>query len=192
MGFEQKMEIYDSILLILTDVTGFLTAYFDGPQGTLQALAFAGVVVILLLFIISRRHGQASQRSVASTVEPVMLNELAAKAELSGESAPVKRSGNGEADAFAAVAAERGTEDAESLADEEKTGTNVGGFVFHRRKAKNTVATAPIDDADQELALAAIEQEMLATRQLYLDGVISKDVYVAETRNLYSKALQKT
>ena len=31
---------------------------------------------------------------------------------------------------------------------------------------------------------------MLATRQLYLDGVISKDVYVAETRNLYSKAQQ--
>ena len=48
-----------------------------------------------------------------------------------------------------------------------------------------------IDDVDPEVALAAIEQEMLATRQLYLDGVISKDVYVAETRNLYGKAQQK-
>jgi hypothetical protein len=29
---------------------------------------------------------------------------------------------------------------------------------------------------------------MLATRQLYLDGMISKEVYVSETRALYSKA----
>jgi hypothetical protein len=63
--------------------------------------------------------------------------------------------------------------------------------VFHRRKAKNTGTAAQIKDADPEVALAAIEQEMLATRQLYLDGVISKDVYVAETRNLYGKAQQK-
>jgi len=36
--------------------------------------------------------------------------------------------------------------------------------------------------------LAAIEQEMLAVRQLYADGHILKDVYVAETRRLYGKA----
>ena len=40
------------------------------------------------------------------------------------------------------------------------------------------------NDAD----LAVIEQEMLAVRQLYADGHILKDVYVAETRRLYGKA----
>ena len=191
MGLEQNMEIFDGILPILTVVTALLTAHFDGPQGTLQALALAGVVVILLLFVVARRQGQATQRSVASASEPVVLNELVTKAELNSASTPAKLAGSGEADALAAVAAKKDAKDTASPEDEEKSGTNVGGFVFHRRKAKNQVTALQIDDADPEVALAAIEQEMLATRQLYLDGVISKDVYVAETRNLYGKAQQK-
>ena len=191
MGFEQNMEIFDRILPILTDVTALLMAHFDGPQGALQALALAGFVVILLLFVVARRQGQATQRSVASAREPVVLDELVTKAELSGESTPAKLAGNGEADALAAVAAKKDAKDTASPEDGEKSGKNVGGFVFHRRKAKNQGTAMQIDDADPEVALAAIEQEMLATRQLYLDGVISKDVYVAETRNLYGKAQQK-
>ena len=46
-------------------------------------------------------------------------------------------------------------------------------------------ATTPIGD---DVVLAGLEQEMLATRQLYLDGTISKEVYVSETRALYQKA----
>ena len=42
--------------------------------------------------------------------------------------------------------------------------------------------------SDDDAALAAIEQEMLAIRQLFADGHILKDVYVAETRRLYGKA----
>ena len=185
------MEIFDRILPILTDVTALLTAHFDGPQGSLQALALAGVVVILLLFVVARRQGQKTQRSVASASEPVVLGELVTKAELSGEPTPAKLAGDGEADALAAVAAKKDAKDTASPEDEEKSGKNIGGFVFHRRKAKNHGTAMQIDDADPEVALAAIEQEMLATRQLYLDGVISKDVYVAETRNLYGKAQQK-
>ena len=45
--------------------------------------------------------------------------------------------------------------------------------------------TANLED---DAFLAGLEQEMLATRQLYLDGVISKEVYVSETRALYPKA----
>ena len=41
---------------------------------------------------------------------------------------------------------------------------------------------------DNDRALAAIEQEMLAIKQLFSDGHILKDVYVAETRRLYDKA----
>ena len=191
MGFEQNMEIFDRLLPILIDVTAVLTAHFDGPQGALRALAFAGVVVILLLFIVARRQGQATQRSVASASDPVVLNELVTKAELNGEFTPAKLAGNAEADALAAVAAKKDAKDTASPEDGEQSVTNVGGFVFHRRKAKNQGMAAQIDDADPEVALAAIEREMLATRQLYLDGVISKDVYVAETRNLYGKAQQK-
>ena len=42
--------------------------------------------------------------------------------------------------------------------DEEKSGKNVGGFVFHRRKAKNQGTAMQIDDADPEVALAAISR----------------------------------
>ena len=61
MDFEKNMEILESTLPFLTDVIALLTAYFDGPQGTLQALAVAGVAVILLLFVVAHRQGQASQ-----------------------------------------------------------------------------------------------------------------------------------
>ncbi len=89
------------------------------------------------------------------------------------------------------------------------------GFTFFKRKSKSSVAhvgtTQPASqDADTGIAavgeaataathdsqmaaldddafLIGLEQEMLATRQLYLDGMISKEVYVSETRALYSK-----
>ena len=78
------------------------------------------------------------------------------------------------------------------------------GFTFFKRKS---VATEPpsapahdmssggdangadaADAAGDDAVLAGLEQEMLATRQLYLDGMISKEVYVSETRALYQKA----
>jgi hypothetical protein len=90
------------------------------------------------------------------------------------------------------------------------------GFTFFKRNSKSSVAhvgtTQPASqDADTGIAavgeaataathdsqmvaldddafLIGLEQEMLATRQLYLDGMISKEVYVSETRALYFKA----
>ena len=56
------------------------------------------------------------------------------------------------------------------------------GFQFFKRTGEEKV------QGDDDLALAAIEQEMLAIKQLFVDGHILKDVYVAETRRLYGKA----
>ena len=56
------------------------------------------------------------------------------------------------------------------------------GFQFFKRAGEEKV------QCDDDRALAAIEQEMLAIKQLFSDGHILKDVYVAETRLLYSKA----
>jgi hypothetical protein len=49
-------------------------------------------------------------------------------------------------------------------------------------------ADAEIVQSYDDQALAAIEQEMLAIKQLFADGHILKDVYVTETRRLYVKA----
>ena len=56
------------------------------------------------------------------------------------------------------------------------------GFQFFKRNGAEKA------QSDDDAALAAIEQEMLAIRQLFADGHILKDVYVAETRRLYGKA----
>ena len=55
-------------------------------------------------------------------------------------------------------------------------------FQFFKRTGEEKV------QCDDDLALAAIEQEMLAIKQLFSDGHILKDAYVAETRRLYGKA----
>ena len=87
----------------------------------------------------------------------------------------------------------------------ENFSAQTNGFTFFRRKS-DTMDRAAIqisDTSSDEAAyrstnasteigddtfLAGLEQEMLATRQLYLDGTISKEVYVSETRALYQKA----
>ena len=57
------------------------------------------------------------------------------------------------------------------------------GFSFFK-KAQDTDK----ERDDEVPVLVAIEQEMLAVRALYVDGHIIKDVYVTETRRLYSEA----
>ena len=56
-----------------------------------------------------------------------------------------------------------------------------GRFHFFRKPNQMPVS-------DDTAALLAIEQEMLAVRQLFADGHILQEVYVAEIRRLYGKA----
>ena len=63
-----------------------------------------------------------------------------------------------------------------------------GGFRFFKRKSKATGDDATSQSVEDDVFLLGLEQEMLATRQLYLDGLITKEVYVTETRALYDKA----
>jgi len=62
------------------------------------------------------------------------------------------------------------------------------GFRFFKRKVRGVASKPSGDDPEDDVFLLGLEQEMLATRQLYLDGLISKEVYVTETRALYDKA----
>ena len=62
------------------------------------------------------------------------------------------------------------------------------GFKFFKRRSKTGTDAAGPKDLEDDVFLLGLEQEMLATRQLYLDGQISKEVYVMETRALYDKA----
>ena len=75
-----------------------------------------------------------------------------------------------------------------SLIDGERGEAPAGGFRFFKRKSKATGDDATSQSVEDDVFLLGLEQEMLATRQLYLDGLITKEVYVTETRALYDKA----
>lgn len=79
-------------------------------------------------------------------------------------------------------------DDEASPIDGERGEAPAGGFRFFKRKSKAAGDDATSQSAEDDVFLLGLEQEMLATRQLYLDGLITKEVYVTETRALYDKA----
>ena len=87
-------------------------------------------------------------------------------------------------DSVAALSAD----DEASPIDGERVEAPAGGFRFFKRKSKATGDDATSQSVEDDVFLLGLEQEMLATRQLYLDGLITKEVYVTETRALYDKA----
>ena len=79
-------------------------------------------------------------------------------------------------------------DDEASPIDGERGEAPAGGFRFFKRKSKAAGDDATSQSVEDDVFLLGLEQEMLATRQLYLDGLITKEVYVTETRALYDKA----
>ena len=79
-------------------------------------------------------------------------------------------------------------DDEASPIDGERGEAPAGGFRFFKRKSKAIGDAAASQSIEDDVFLLGLEQEMLATRQLYLDGLITKEVYVTETRALYDKA----
>ena len=66
--------------------------------------------------------------------------------------------------------------------------TQKQGFHFFKKTNRDGFRSKANGNIEDDVYLLGIEQEMLATRQLYLDGLISKEVYIAETRSLFQKA----
>ena len=66
--------------------------------------------------------------------------------------------------------------------------THEQGFKFFKKTNRYGSTSKSNYSIQDDVFLLGIEQEMLATRQLYLDGLISKEVYIAETRSLFQKA----
>ena len=122
------------------------------------------LVVFLLLFLILRRRAVKS-KSLRPTAQNI-LDEMAQK--------------DSENDGMPAL---------DSLEPEFTTQTadDADGFQLFKRKSKSTNASSAVLSADMK-RLADIEQEMLAIRELFRQGEISRSVYVAETKALYETA----
>ena len=77
------------------------------------------------------------------------------------------------------------------MTDEKSThgeSTQNQGFQFFKKTNRDGSRSKANGNIEDDVFLLGIEQEMLATRQLYLDGLISKEVYISETRSLFQKA----
>ena len=197
---------------LLTDGTPLMAAV--DPAHHAPILAGSGAVVLLLIALLVARLRKARINARASEAfgREVTFEDISSEAaNANGTQAPVMP------DIKAQVAdytSEHKDDEAAVFADNAEAQPT--GFTFFKRNSKssdaNVGATQPaskdagagitaVDEVapaaaqgnltanlEDDAFLAVLEQEMLATRQLYLDGVISKEVYVSETRALYSKA----
>ncbi len=176
----------------ISDVIVVLFAFFDSLMGSLVLLGVMGVLMVCSLMLLSRSRKKSRARKAGSKqpVEPSFAQADGSATGHDGDSA--------------ASQLESEPEDADLALDKDAAagygGASSSGFTFFRRKgAKKTSSVIKDDDdmgssavksADEDY-LSAVEQEMLATRQLYLNGHISKDVYVSETRALYKRARER-
>ena len=142
-------------------------------------LALLGLLMVWLLMRL--RRARLARQADAVFASEVTFDDISAEA---AADSPVSVEQGLPADGDTATAAGSGSES-----------EPVSGFRFFKKKAKKDRAEAETgtkprsaEDIDDDIYLLGLEQEMLATRQLYLDGVITKEVYVTETRALYDKA----
>lgn len=164
-------------------------------------LILGGLVMLLALLLTwlllrMRRARLARKRDAAPAPEMTFSDVTAEAAEAGMSNAPPMAEEAPEVPTAPQVAADVAAEKDVALtaapaaqqdtAPSPPTGEG-SGFRFFKRKGKDAAASSNGEPED-DVFLLGLEQEMLATRQLYLDGLISKEVYVTETRALYDKA----
>ena len=197
---------------VIEDFVNFAAGMVGGvihaiPEvGTQQYWIMLGALLVLLgllmVWLLVRLHRARVARNVDAVFAPeVTFDDISAQA---AADSPAMAAQEVSADALPTASAETlattsATTSATTPATTSATTSGsesepVAGFRFFKKKAKTADAqtamptTRSADDIDDDIYLLGLEQEMLATRQLYLDGLITKEVYVTETRALYDKA----
>ena len=194
-------QLIDRISQIVSPLLAEALAFVPTVDSPLYLPMLGGLVVVALLLLLLLVRVRRKRTNAHASV--VFGREVTFE-DISAETA-----GNASAAASSAATPENpATEVAKPAATEMDPAENAEaqptGFTFFKRKSAATEPrSAPAHDmssggdangadaadaAGDDAVLAGLEQEMLATRQLYLDGMISKEVYVSETRALYQKA----
>lgn len=143
--------------------------------GTLLALL---ALLVIWLAIRLRRAKKAGEQPVKKDTPEITFDDVTAQA---AADMPAGQAQDGGAQGEVAADMPAG------LAPDEVP-QPAAGFKFFKKSARGEAGSATAADPEDDVFLLGLEQEMLATRQLYLDGLISKEVYVMETRALYDKA----
>ena len=197
-------QLIDRISQIVSPLLAEALAFVPPVDSPLYLPMLGGLVVVaLLLLLLLVRVRQKRTNAYASRVfgREVTFEDISA--ETAGNASAAASSAAAPA-APATPASEVAKPAATEMDPAENAEAQPTGFTFFKRKSAATEPrSAPAHDmssggdangadaadaAGDDAVLAGLEQEMLATRQLYLDGMISKEVYVSETRALYQKA----
>ena len=195
-------QLIDRISQIVSPLLAEALAFVPPVDSPLYLPLLGGLVVVallLLLLLVRVRRKRTNAHASRVFGREVTFEDISAET-----------AGNASAAASSEATPENlATELAKPAAGEmdpvENSEAQPTGFTFFKRKSAATEPrSVPAHDmssggdangsdaadaaGDDDAVLSGLEQEMLATRQLYLDGMISKEVYVSETRALYQKA----
>ena len=139
------------------------------------------IVLFLLLFLVLRRNAQ-KRKGLRPNAQAAAM--AAAALEKEAEATPQIDMGHSSGNRHETALAQG------DMASED----NGSGFKLmkrQRKKSKDKNSDAPRSDTasqDDLARLVDIEQEMLAIREMFRQGEISRSVYVAETKALYETA----
>ena len=185
-----------SVTDVVNDLIAPLLVFFNTLMGSIVLLGLMVIFLLVCLALLKR-----SRRKAGAQKKPPVMTDGSSTDDLTKD-IPAITPSNVDIGGIAG-AGEVGEVGADDDADDDlDEDDDRPKFTFFRRKKKSqSTKTPPNSDAaengagkpetssyDEELkVLHDVEQEMLATRQLYINGHISKDVYVAETRALYER-----
>ena len=190
---------------VAAGIVGAVVQSIPEPDTPAYFIMLATLLVLLALLcvwlLIRLRRARLAKAADAAFSPDITFDDISAEAaaaqprmEAEPEIEPgiepgrAAHAAHNDAAAQAASAPEAAAGEAKTPSDGERGEAPAGSFRFFMRKPKVAADGSSSQSVEDDVFLLGLEQEMLATRQLYLDGLITKEVYVTETRALYDKA----
>ena len=186
---------------VAAGIVGAVVQSIPEPDTPAYFIMLATLLVLLALLcvwlLIRLRRARLAKAADAAFSPDITFDDISAEAAASQprmeaepeiEPGRATHAAHNDAAAQAASAPAAAVGEAKTPSDGEKGEAPAGSFRFFMRKPKVAADGPPSQSVEDDVFLLGLEQEMLATRQLYLDGLITKEVYVTETRALYDKA----
>ena len=190
---------------VAAGIVGAVVQSIPEPDTPAYFIMLATLLVLLALLcvwlLIRLRRARLAKAADAAFSPDITFDDISAEAaasqprmeaepEIEPEIEPGRaaHAAHNDVAAQAASAAEAAAGEAKTPSDGERGEAPAGSFRFFMRKPKVAADGSSSQSVEDDVFLLGLEQEMLATRQLYLDGLITKEVYVTETRALYDKA----
>ena len=197
-------QVISNFANVAAGVVGVVVQSIPEPDTLPYFIMLATLLVLLALLcvwlLIRLRRARLAKAADAAFSSKITFDDISAEAaaaqprrdaepEIEPEPVVIPHAVHQEMVARSAVAvSDAATGEAETPSDGERGEAPAGSFRFFKRKPKVDADGASSQSVEDDVFLLGLEQEMLATRQLYLDGLITKEVYVTETRALYDKA----